>query len=70
MKYIWIVMLVLIEIAWILLVISDIYTTVRMFGKDTEWDDFEEITKFFIKFHLAGLFMYSLLTWIGVYLKV
>lgn len=66
MKYIWIVMLILIEIAWILLVISDIYATVSAFGKETEWDDFEEITKFFIKFHLAGLFIFSLLTWLGV----
>lgn len=65
MKYIWIVMVALIEIAWILLVISDIYATVSMFGKETEWDDFEESTKFFIKFHLAGLFVCSLLTWLG-----
>lgn len=65
MKYIWIVILILFEIAWILLVISDIYATVSMFGKETEWDDFEESTKFFIKFHLAGLFMFSLLTWLG-----
>lgn len=65
MKYIWIVMLALIEIAWILLVIFDIYATVSTFGKDTAWDDFDETTKAFIKFHLAGLFMFSLLTWLG-----
>lgn len=64
MKYIWIVMLALIEIAWILLVIVDIYATVSTFGKETGWDDFDETTKFFIKFHLAGLFMFSLLTWL------
>ncbi len=65
MKYIWIVMLALIEIIWILLVIFDIYATVSTFGKDTEWDDFGETTIFFIKFHLAGLFVFSLLTWLG-----
>lgn len=65
MKYIWIVMLALIEIVWILLVIDDIYATVRVYGKETEWDDFEETTKFFIKSHLAGLFMFSLLIWLG-----
>lgn len=66
MKYIWIMILVIIEITWILLVISDIYATVSTFGKETAWDDFEETTKFFIKFHLAGLFIFSLLTWLGV----
>ena len=59
-------MLILIEIAWILLVIIDVYATVSMFGKDTDFDDFSETTRFFVKFHLAGLFMFSLLTWLGV----
>ena len=66
MKYIWIVMLALIEIVWILLVIMDVYLTVSMFGKHTDFDDFSETTRFFVKFHLAGLFMFSLLTWLGV----
>ena len=66
MKYIWIVMLALIEIVWILLVIIDVYATVSMFGKDTDFDDFSDMTKFFVKFHLAGLFMFSLLKWLGV----
>ena len=65
MKYIWIVMLILIEIAWILLVIIDVYTTLSMFGKDTDFDDFSDMTKFFVKFHLAVLFVCSLLTWLG-----
>ena len=65
MKYIWIVMLALIEIAWILLVIIDIYTTISAYGKDAGWDDLGETTKSFIKFHLAGLFMFSLLTWLS-----
>lgn len=73
MKYVWIVMLALIEITWILLSVIDIYVTINLFGKNTDWDNFAETTwdnfaettKMFIKTHLIGLFAFSLLTWLG-----
>ena len=65
MKYIWIVMLALVEIVWILLSIIDMYLTVSTFGIETDWDDFADTTKLFITTHSIGLFVFSLLTWFG-----
>ena len=60
MKYIWIVMLALIEIVWFLSSIIDIYK------RNSFWYNLMERTRAFIIIHLVGLFLFSLFTWIGV----
>lgn len=75
MKYIWIIILALIEIVWFLSSISDIYLTLSIgnVGKNNLWYNLMETTRKFITIHLVGLFAYlvglfflSLLTWIDV----
>ena len=64
MKYIWIVMLVILEIIWLIYVIKDIYDTSRIFRWRFVIENLDELTFTWIIFHiiipLATLFIYSM----------
>ena len=60
MKYIWIVMLIIIDIIWFIASLEDFIKTARQFRIKYIFEALEEYTVFFILLHLLVLFAYSL----------
>ena len=69
MKYIWMIMLGILEIVWTFCSIKDIYTITKECGwKGREYIgiSFGPYTDLWLAVHIMGLFVYSLLTYLGV----
>lgn len=60
MKYIWIVMLIIVEIIWFIFSLKDFIETVKLIRIKYILDSLEEYTISFIILHLVMLFGYSL----------
>ncbi len=65
MKYIWIVMLIIIDIIWFIASLKDFVETAKHIKIKYILDSLEEYTVSFILFHLFILFGYSL----GLFIK-
>lgn len=65
MKYIWIVMLIIIDIIWFIVSLQDFIETARRFRLKYILEALEEYTVVFILLHLLMLFGYSL----GLFIK-
>ena len=64
MKYIWIIMLIIIEIIWFIFSLKDFIYTAKRFKPNYIWDMLEGYTYGFIIVHLCLLFGYSLAVFI------
>lgn len=60
MKYIWIVMLIIIDIIWFIASLKDFINTAKQFKTKYIFDSLEDYTSAFIFLHLIVLFTYSL----------
>ena len=60
MKYIWIVMLIILDIIWFIISLKDFIKTARRFKFPFVFEALEDYTVIFIALHLAILFSYSL----------
>lgn len=60
MKYIWIIMLIILEIIWFICSLKDFIYTAKHYKPSYIWDWLEDYTAFFIISHLLFLFGYSL----------
>ena len=64
MKYIWIIMLVIIEIIWLIHTIKDIYDTNRIFNWRFVFEHLYNLTQAWILLHIVvpivSLFIYSM----------
>lgn len=68
MKYVWIVMLVIIEIVWAINSVLDIIDTVLSWGMDEyTFDYLDDSTQNWVVFTALGLFIASVLKWLGVW---
>ena len=76
MKYVWILILLVIDVFWLISSIVDIVKTVRFVKKHREYDsigdfmdcmivELEESTVGFIALHLFVLFIVSFVTWMN-----
>lgn len=65
MKYIWIVMLIIIDIIWLIASVVDFIETVRRFRLKYIFEALEEYTVGFIVLHLLVLFVISLGLFLG-----
>lgn len=82
MKYIWIIMLILADVAWWAVTVRDIKTTLAMNKKitnlwdmchgkkDIAWIDFEFYTITCVCTHLAALFLISFVKWVSQYVTI
>lgn len=82
MKYIWIIMLMLADVAWWVITVRDIRTTLTMNRKISNfWDryhgkkdialvDFEFYTITCVCTHLAALFLISFAKWVSQYVTI
>lgn len=82
MKYIWIIMLMLADVAWWVAAVRDMKTTLAMNKKianlwdichgkkDIAWIDFESYTITCVCTHLAALFLISFVKWVSQYLTI
>lgn len=82
MKYIWIIMLVLADVAWWVATVRDIKTTLAINKKIANlWDmcrgkkdivqvDFEFYTLSCVYVHLAALFLISFAKWVSQYVTI
>lgn len=59
MKYIWIIMLIIVEIVWFIFSLKDFINTSKQF-KSNIFETLEVYSSTFIVFHLIILFLYSL----------
>jgi len=64
MKYIWIVMLIILDIIWFIISLKDFIKTSRHFKFPFVFEALEEYTVAFILLHLSILFNYSLILFI------
>ena len=60
MKYVWIVMLIIVETIWFIFSLKDFIKTAKFFKARYVFDALEGYTVSFIIFHLCLLFTYSL----------
>ena len=60
MKYIWIIMLIIIDIIWFIASLKDFIKTSKQFKTKYILDSLEDYTNAFIFVHLIVLFTYSL----------
>lgn len=68
MKYVWIVILVVIYVVWTINSILDIIDTVLSCGMDEcTFDILDELTQNWVAFSVIGLFIASVLKWLGVW---
>lgn len=68
MKYVWIVMLVIIEIVWAINSVLDIIGTVLSYGmNEYTFDHLDDSTQNWVVFTALGLFIVSVLKWLGVW---
>ena len=68
MKYVWIVMLVIIEIVWAINSVLDIIDTVLSCGMNEDtFDHLDDSTQNWVVFTVLGLFIVSVLKWFGVW---
>lgn len=82
MKYIWIIMLVLADVAWWVAAVKDIKTTLAMNRtianfwdrwhgkKDIAYVDFKFYTMTCVFTHLAALFLISFAKWVSQYVTI
>lgn len=82
MKYIWIIMLMLADVAWWIAAVRDMKTTLAMNKKianlwdichgkkDVAWTDFEFYTITCVCTHLAALFLISFVKWVSQYVTI
>ena len=59
MRYIWIIMLIIVEIIWFIFSLKDFIETARRFRLKYILEALEEYTVVFIIIHLLALFLYS-----------
>ena len=64
MKYIWIVMLIILDIIWFIISLKDFIKTDRYFKFPFVFEALEEYTVAFILLHLSILFFYSLILFV------
>lgn len=64
MKYVWIVMLIIVEIIWFILSLKDFIYTAKRYKIEYILDSLEGYTVSFIMVHLGLLFGYSLAVFI------
>lgn len=60
MKYIWIIMLIIVEIVWFIFSLKDFINTSKQFKIKYIFETLEVYSSTFIVFHLIILFLYSL----------
>lgn len=60
MKYLWIIILIIIDIIWFIVSLIDFIKTARRTKINHILDELEDYTTSFMILHLIGLFVYSL----------
>lgn len=83
MKYIWIIMLMLADVAWWVAAVRDMKTTLAINKKidnlwdyichgkiDIAWFDFEFYTITCVCTHLAAVFLISFVKWVSQYVTI
>ena len=62
-KYIWIFMIVIVDIIWSIRSITDIIYCIRSYNINYIFDWLDFSTNFWLFVHIGGIFCYSLMIW-------